>query len=387
MPPGLIPEEEMEKKSRKPVAFVFIVLVSLFLTSLNVYASDINTQKTPGIVRFGQKAVEGMTKFGTKVLTNMGLGAGKLIGEPIVEGVVDVIDDKMFDGEENNEYPKMMLKMMAQTASYSIAEMRETGNEFTLLVLFAESTNAGIYNEDASFKKTYNIFCIIASFWCIAVAMGNYFKNIQQGREPLDAAFQIVVEIGIVGILILNMPDILKIIVNLGLEIFTAAVGINKPPLDALTDEQCETILEAMTGAKTGHFFWNCQAVIQLILPFVISFVTQVVAGVMYLSICLEIFLTRFFVPFAITDIYQEGLRSPGFRYLKKFFGRYLRLATIFIILKVSDVLFKNNVSVYFQGGTAIKIMMNIAIAVATQVAVIMIMSKANEIINDSLGV
>ena len=93
MPPGLIPEEKMNKKSRKPVAFVFIVLVSLFLTSLNVYASDINTKKTPGIVRFGQKAVEGMTKFGTKVLTNMGLGAGKLIGEPIVEGVVDVIDD------------------------------------------------------------------------------------------------------------------------------------------------------------------------------------------------------------------------------------------------------------------------------------------------------
>ena len=60
---------------------------------------------------------------------------------------------------------------------------------------------------------------------------------------------------------------------------------------------------------------------------------------------------------------------------------------SIFIILKVSDVLFKNNVNVYFQGGTAIKIMMNIAIAVATQVAVIMIMSKANEIINDSLGV
>ena len=50
-------------------------------------------------------------------------------------------------------------------------------------------------------------------------------------------------------------------------------------------------------------------------------------------------------------------------------------------------MLFKNNVNVYFQGGTAIKIMMNIAIAVATQVAVIMIMSKANEIINDSLGV
>ena len=126
---------------------------------------------------------------------------------------------------------------------------------------------------------------------------------------------------------------------------------------------------------------------IQLILPFVLSFVTQVVAVVMYLTICLEIFLTRFFVPFAVTDIYQEGLRSPGFRYLKKFFGRYLRLATIFIILRVADILFKDSISKYFTGGSAIKIMMNIALCIASQVAVIMIMSKASEIINDSLGV
>lgn len=377
--------------NRKMLAFIAVVLSFSLLGISSVYASDINGGQKKGILETVTDGVTGFVKNSAKGLANfgakLGIGAAKTIAEPMAEGVMDVIDEKVFDGEENNEYPKMMLKMMAQTASYSITEIRKTGKEFTLLVMFAESTDQGVYAEDDHLKKTYSIFSIIASFWLIAVAMGNYFKNIQQGREPLDAAFQIVVEIGIVGVLIINLPSILEIIVNLGLEIFTAAVGIAQPPLEQITDEQCEEILETLTGAKTGHFFWNCQAVIQLILPFVLSFVTQVVAVVMYLTICLEIFLTRFFVPFAVTDIYQEGLRSPGFRYLKKFFGRYLRLATIFIILRVADILFKDSISKYFTGGSAIKIMMNIALCIASQVAVIMIMSKASEIINDSLGV
>ncbi|MCR4923153.1 MAG: hypothetical protein K5931_04015, partial [Lachnospiraceae bacterium] len=372
----------MFKRYKKIFALLTMLLFMTVFTSINVYATDINSNG--GVVNTARNFVKGAAEKLTNGIVNLSKklvkGHVELIDKPVAEGVLNVIDDQVFNGEENNEYPKMMIKMMAQSASYSIAEVRKTGNEFTMLVAFAESTDRGVYAQDQSIKKTYNIFCIIASFWCIAVAMGNYFKNVQQGREPLDAAFQIVAEIGIVGVLLINTPKILEVIVNLGLEIFSAAVGFKEMPLDALSDEQCEEILETMTGAKTGHFFWNCQAVIQLILPFIISFVTQLVAVIMYLSICFEIFLTRFFVPFAITDIYQEGLRSPGFRYLKKFFGRYVRLATIFIILRVADILFKNNVELYFQGGTAIKIMMNIGIAIAMQVSVILLMSKSNEI-------
>ena len=385
----------MYKKNRsKMIIFTVMFAMSFLLVSRTVYATDINGADKPGLiesaVNMGKSAVRKASGFFSGLtanyLTHTGKAAVDLVGEPVIEGVVDAIDEKIFDGDENNEYPKMMLKMMAQPNSTGIKLVAERIPVYSTLVWDGERPK--LIDEVDALNKSYQIFCIIASFWCIAVAMGNYFKNIQQGKDPLDSILQIILEIGIVGILIINMPSILSVIVGLGKEIFTATGGVlGAGEAAELDDEACEEILEIMTGARTGHFFWNCQAIIQLILPFTVSFVTQVVAVVMYIGLCFEIFLTRFFVPFAITDIYQEGLRSPGFRYLKKYFGRYVRLSCIFVILQISNYLFCKNMSSFFEGGSTLKVMTNIAAVVALQVAVILTMSKTGEIINDSLGV
>ncbi len=75
-----------------------------------------------------------------------------------------------------------------------------------------------------------------------------------------------------------------------------------------------------------------------LIIPAICSIAAFVSAGMATISTLLEIVVRRIVAPFAIVDIYEEGLRSPGFRYIKKYLATVLKLLLIVIIATLLPV-------------------------------------------------
>ena len=82
------------------LAFIAVVLSVSLLGISSVYASDINGGQKKGILETVTDGVTGFVKNSAKGLANfgakLGIGAAKTIAEPMAEGVMDVIDEKVF---------------------------------------------------------------------------------------------------------------------------------------------------------------------------------------------------------------------------------------------------------------------------------------------------
>jgi len=68
---------------------------------------------------------------------------------------------------------------------------------------------------------------------------------------------------------------------------------------------------------------------VQLAIPFLMDFVIQILVQVICYSRLIEIVVRAMFAPLALPDVFAEGTRGGGFKYLKKYFATCLQGAII----------------------------------------------------------
>lgn len=78
---------------------------------------------------------------------------------------------------------------------------------------------------------------------------------------------------------------------------------------------------------------------IELTLPFICSKIISVGINVTCYARLIELSIRTIFAPIAITNVFHDGLRSPGVRYIKKYIAVCLQSAVIICILALASLI------------------------------------------------
>ena len=270
----------------------------------------------------------------------------------------------------------------------TIANMSETilmgTSEMAAEIL---SDSDGLYNKIVisnpmgidQFEKFYKAVKVIGRFLVIILAMGHLISNIEKGQDPVECVFKVLIEIGISLIIIMNLDKIISILGQLGTWFITTAGDSVEPKSPHLA---ASDLLVSLTGDDDGGFGWRLGAIAMLSLPFFLSFAAMIACKFAFYQIILEIGIRKCFAPVAVADIYQEGLRSPGARYLKKFVALFIRLAAAILICNIMGSLSE---SVDIMGNPH-GVLMGVAELLILNFTAVGFIFKTGEIANDVVG-
>ncbi len=232
-------------------------------------------------------------------------------------------------------------------------------------------------------KTAYYSLKAIAALWVIAVAVGRLFVKVQRGRDPMEAAFSALVEICVAGIFIINLDKLTDTACALG----TKITEMFKPGEDKLEADFVKDLVIGLTGSESPGLLESIKCMLILALPWVISFMGKMAGIMIVVSVMIETGVRRAFVPLAIGDIYAEGLRGPGVRYLKKLLACVLKLAVCGAVCILCGELLVTAAGGLSEGRNALELMGLTGVFIAITWTAVSTMSKGGEIVNDALGV
>lgn len=237
-------------------------------------------------------------------------------------------------------------------------------------------------------ESIINLFKYIGFFIAIIIAMTRFITNVESGKDPMECVFKILVEIGIVGVFMINLSEIVDKLGQLGFYLYQEVSGSNGMLAQSTFNKaDLEAILDGISGNRTGKYAWSNQ-VHQYLAPFsILNYGINVIVYMAVFQVVLETGLRRLFVPLAIADIYGEGWRSSGARYLKKYFGCFLKLIVMIATISVASTTVEKMMIDNFAKSLNDDSFGAIAVMVlGVYAAEAMMMLKAGELANDVVG-
>lgn len=233
-------------------------------------------------------------------------------------------------------------------------------------------------------STAYAALKVLGGSVALAIAISHIFQNIEKGQDQVEAVFKTLVELIITGLFINNIGNLMGILAGVGTEI----IGYFSSSFtdDIVGEEYIDSFLQVLSPGRDGGFTWFIECFSKLIFPWLLSWLCDIAAKFVIIQLCVEIAIRRMFAPLAITDIYQEGIRSPGARYMKKFLAAFIKLAiATFIGLLIPDI------TASIAGGLTLTDVDGafdfVFTIVAINFATIGIILKAGEYANDIVGV
>ena len=210
-------------------------------------------------------------------------------------------------------------------------------------------------DDDSEFIESYGsvitVFKVLGFLWCMAITAAQLFTLIDKGQDPFEGVMKTLAYMAIAGIFVLKLDDIMAWIIELGTFIIeqvapseTSTAGIDWSTFDTtvngktLTREQwfLNVILNQYEGST---FIFTAKGIAVLLIPWLLSKAIGVAGAFIGLQTLIDIGLRRLLAPLAVADVYQEGFKGPGIRYLKKFYASFLTIAIILIISNISATL------------------------------------------------
>lgn len=221
----------------------------------------------------------------------------------------------------------------------------------------------------------------LAAFMLIIIAMGRLFQNLNKGQDGIQSIYKMVAEIGVTGFIMMNIDTIVATITAIGVVILSKFT-VNSP---STIDTVVNSIGSSM-GVNTenwtidGPFYIEASLILKMIVPIATSALCFISAGLATLQTLIELAVRRVLAPFAVIDIYEEGLRSPGVRYLKKYFATLLKMLIIILIANMTPAIIS---SLSISDGN---FFINALVMGVINLSAGAMMLKADSIANDVVG-
>lgn len=286
-----------------------------------------------------------------------------------------------------------------------------------LVVLFGN----GLLNDIAEFLNTINTATVNALNTGVISDVIGIFKGLAASLvilffliELLNEAQKDFVTFECLTVMLLRLLAVTVLIMNLemivnGLEELSVLIFNAVKDLAGSSSNSFEIFGES---AATGYRYSEVEkemkdalgkagikqalmVVLQLLIPWLISRLCYVVAYVIAVGRSIELIVRAIFSPIGVANLFEDGTRSSGFRYLKKFAACALQLGAIAVILYASNALCNSLIGSLSDGYMTITkdnlldVLGSSALwsMSAIQLAVIGITLKAQSICNDILGV
>lgn len=279
-----------------------------------------------------------------------------------------------------SEFPASMLKTINEGVIDTIRDnLTSNGGQnkfYAYMVSGDDSGGASII------EAVINAVKAVAGFIVIIISVSNYFQNLERGTDPTEGMHKLFIELFLTGFLVINIDVIMSSVVGIGEWLIDVVLNFSKNP-------NVQTVsLTDITGKESGGALWWIESVVILIIPWILSLLMGVIAQFMAFSILIELGIRRAFAPFAVADIYHEGLRSPGVRYLKRYLATFLKICICIFVCYLGQVLMgislEENVANFDSIGDIFQYIFRV---IAINVTVLGVMAKTGEYANDIVGV
>ena len=190
------------------------------------------------------------------------------------------------------------------------------------------------------------VFTSVAASLFIVFVLIEVVREAAKGEANLDFFLRLFVKIAITLLLLTNLPEIMTAIHDLfswiietvsdALDKFSnenaaaSAQNIwelleNKFKLSGASSEDMSTMLSSALN-KSSYMTIVVQLILYNVVVRLISLIIQALVYITSYSLLIELLLRRIFMPVAILNTMEGGVRSPGIRFLKKFAAMYIRI-------------------------------------------------------------
>lgn len=245
--------------------------------------------------------------------------------------------------------------------------------------VFTQDYYSQITTNGSILAKLVKSFKVFGAAFALGLGLIKMIKEIQKAQDPADCILRYFFELCIAILVILNIDKIINVFDALGALVIKNISGTVKDPSAGAT---IDDVRDAM-GYSDSWWGWISFS-IALIIPYAFAWIEGIAARVISYSIVIELGIRRAFIPFAVGDVGIEGLRSHGFRYLKKYLGVYLQEAIVMVTCIVLSTLSVAVMKTTTGGGLkGADIILNL---LGVNLAGLMVMFKATSWANDIVG-
>ncbi len=231
-------------------------------------------------------------------------------------------------------------------------------------------------------SDAYTVFKSIGIGLVFVYGMVHAIQNAQKEQDTNDVTYKLLIELAVCCIFIINLDDIVAWVMDLGgfiaeLVSFTASNPDNvQEVVDTLVPDNSDGL---------SSFLVNMPLIIGLFPPYLIAYLCTIAGKFVAFQILIEIGIRRMFTPIAIVDIYAEGMRSSGARWLKKFLACFIKIAACIAVCYIGGQLQSIVMTNTFADEAAITAYFFEMVAI--QFSVVGMLFKISEVANDVVGV
>lgn len=278
-----------------------------------------------------------------------------------------------------SDFPKYMLDTVNNGVMDTIrTNLTSNGGQNKFYNLMVSSDTA-VRSEaiGAMMNATYAISMLMV----LIISFTKYFQQLEKGADSKETLYKTLASVFLIGIFVVNIDVFLEYIVKIGEWFIEQMTNLsNSSTVTAIT-------LEQITGKSSGGALWWMESVMILIIPWILSLLMCIVAQFIAFSILIELGVRKAFSPFAIVDIYSEGMRSPGMRYLKRYLATFLKIAICLMVcymgVELMGISAEDNIANFDSLGDCLQYIFRI---IAINFTVLGVMTKAGEYANDVVG-
>lgn len=238
-----------------------------------------------------------------------------------------------------------------------------------------DTLTGSIYEEMMSHSAvttTKSVVFGLATGMVVLHAYITMITEIHRGQNGVESFIKALIETIVAACILLYLDEILKAIDDLGKGLFDQLSTVLEASSNSGTTL---TMTQLYRAKKTGEldFLYYGGVMFAMLLPWVGSWASQVVGYIAAFSILFELGIRRVFMPFAVSDIISEGLRSPGIRYLKRYLAVYIKMCLCLVICAL--------IRVFLTAASG-----NVIMILATYFTALSLMFKTGEYANDIVG-
>lgn len=226
-------------------------------------------------------------------------------------------------------------------------------------------------------QTVFDLLKVVGGLIALAIALIHLFEKLEKGQDGVESAFHCVIEVAFVILVLMNLERLMGGVVGVGVDLINEISITSKDAIEA-----SQISLTDICGTEDPQNLKFFKTFLILAVPWIASVIIKIFVKFTAYSFLIEIGIRRAFAPLACCDIYAEGLRSPGVRYIKRFFAVFVKIMICLVVCSISVELC-DTVGDFTTIGGIVEYLFNV---IAVNFTAIGVMGKAGEYANDIVG-
>ncbi len=235
-------------------------------------------------------------------------------------------------------------------------------------------------------QGAYNVCAAAGAFLCIIYGYMHMLTDESRGMDHKEALMKAIKQLFLVAIFLMLLPTVLNTLAKIGFYFIEGIANITMDPEHSGVEGLSLDLLDHnanVSGFMAFFSFIGC--FLTLAIPYLASWVMVAAAHFIVFSLLIEIAIRRVFAPVAMANVYGEGLRSPGMRYMMRYVACFIKIAIALFVAMLNPLLL-STISVTLSEGPQ-KVMAFLVCVVACNFTVLGISQRLGEYANDIAGV